>query len=183
MSWHDLIDFEDTYEICDEYPYTIRRKSTGKELKETLNNDCYYSVCLNRKKFYKHKLIAKQFIPNPDNLTYVDHKNRDRTDNHLSNLRFVSSSTNNKNRSSTCGIKYTYIDYDEAPRDLIIVTDYGNSELVDYYYSPSNDLFYYDNNEQLRILHINKNKRVTVFDTNNKRVQIYYNKFKKLYHL
>ena len=98
MSWHDLIDFEDTYEICDEYPYTIRKKSTGKELKETLNNRGYYCVNLNRKTFYKHRLVAKQFIPNQNNYNCVDHINRDKTDNHIQNLRWCTNSDNSQNR-------------------------------------------------------------------------------------
>ena len=191
MSWHDLIDFEDTYEICDEYPYTIRKKSTGREIKETLNNDGYYSICLNlngkQKHFQKHRIIAKQFIPNPDNLSLIDHKNRDKTDNHIINLRWLSKSGNSKNKSSSHGVEYEFIDYDAAPRDLIIITDYGKHELVDYYYSPSNDLFYYDNDSQLRILHYNIDKDgyqyIIVYNTKNKRIQIRHNKFKKLYHL
>ena len=187
MSWQDLIDYEDTYEIFTEYPYVIRKKSTGKELKETLTGSGYYYVGLNRHLFRKHRLIAKQFIPNPDNLPYVDHINRDKTDNHLSNLRWCTNSENALNKSSSCSIEYDFIEYDEAPRDLIIVTDYGKHELVNYYYSPSNDLFYYDNDLQLRILHIytrgNDNSFVCVINTNNKRVQIHYDKFKKLYHL
>lgn len=191
MSWHDIIDFEDTYEICDEYPYTIRKKSTGKELKETLNSKGYYCVNLSingkPKKLLKHRLIAKQFIPNPNNLPWIDHMNRDRTDNHISNLKWASHSQNSRNKSSNHGVEYVYINYDEAPRDLIIVTDYGNHEFVDYYYSPSNELFYYDNDSQLRVLYINiyRNiyKYVKLLDVNNKRVNIHCDKFKKLYHL
>ena len=187
MSWHDLIDFEDTYEICDEYPYTIRKKSNGLELKESINHYGYYFVNLKKIPYLKHRLIAKQFLENPNNYKCVDHKNRDRSDNHLSNLRFVSISDNNKNKSSVHNIEYEFINYEEAPRDLIIVTDYGKHEFVDYYYSPSNELFYYDNDLQLRILHINNDrniyKYVKLLDVNHKRVQIYYNKFKKLYHL
>ena len=187
MSWYDLIDFEDTYEICDEYPYTIRKKSNGFEVSESINQRGYYSVSLNRRPYTKHRLIAKQFIPNPDNLPYVDHMNRDKTDNHVFNLRWTTNAENQKNRLSTRGVEYEFINYDDAPRDLIIVTDYGKHELVNYYYSPSNDLFYYDNDLQLRILHIytrgNDNSFVCVINTNNKRVQIHYDKFKKLYHL
>ena len=191
MSWHDLIDFEDTYEICDEYPYTIRKKSTGKELKETLNSNGYYSVTLrfNGKpmKLLKHRLVAKQFIPNPNNLPWIDHMNRDKSDNHIINLRWITNADNQKNRLSSLGIQYEFIDYDAAPRDLIIITDYGKNELVNYYYSPSNELFYYDNDVKLRVLHINENnlgyKFVYAINSENKKIKIQISKFKKLYHL
>ena len=187
MSWHDLIDFEETYEICDEYPYTIRKKSNGFELKESINQRGYYSVSLNRRHYLKHRIIAKQFIKNPNNYNCVDHINRNKTDNHISNLKWASHSINSRNKSSNCGVEYTYIDYDAAPRDLIIITDYGKHELVDYYYSPSNDLFFYDNDDQLRILHINENKHsikyIYAMNIYNKKFKIFYDKFKKLYHL
>ena len=34
-----------------------------------------------------HVLIAKTFVPNPDHKPYVDHINRDRSDNRVENLR------------------------------------------------------------------------------------------------
>jgi len=37
-----------------------------------------------------HKLIAHTFIPNPDNLPMVLHINRDRLDNRIENLKWVS---------------------------------------------------------------------------------------------
>ena len=47
-----------------------------------------------------HRLLGIQFLPNPNNFPCIDHINRNRLDNSLSNLRWVSYSTNAKNRSS-----------------------------------------------------------------------------------
>ena len=45
-----------------------------------------------------HILVAKHFIDNPDNLPDVDHKNRDKSDCRISNLRWSTKSDNNHNR-------------------------------------------------------------------------------------
>mgnify|MGYP003644597181 CR=1 FL=1 len=48
----------------------------------------YTSV--NRKDFYSHRLVAIHYIPNPDNLPQVDHIDGNKTNNHFSNLRWMS---------------------------------------------------------------------------------------------
>jgi len=45
-----------------------------------------------------HRLVAEAFLPNPDNLPEVDHIDTDRKNNKLDNLRWVSSSSNTRNR-------------------------------------------------------------------------------------
>ena len=55
------------YEIFSEYPYPIRRKGSDKVVKERIDPNCGYVLCsLNAKGYRKHRLIAQQFIPNPD---------------------------------------------------------------------------------------------------------------------
>lgn len=47
-----------------------------------------------RTKHYVHRLVAQAYIPNPLGLPEVNHKDSDRTNNHVSNLEWVSSSGN-----------------------------------------------------------------------------------------
>lgn len=174
-----LNDFPD-YEILNVYPFTIRRKETHREVKDTFDKSSgYIRVRLNEKKYRKHRLIALQFLPNPDNLPEVDHINHDKTDYHISNLRWVTHSDNCKNRSSNKGVVYEFVD--DIPDDSIKVNDYGKYQFDDYYYC--DNIFYFYNGIQYRKLHINEfkngSKYVNMFDTNGKHISVYYSKFKK----
>ena len=53
-----------------------------------------------------HRLVAKAFIPNPDNLPMVDHEDRDKLNNNLSNLRWVTRSQNGRNRETNIIVQY-----------------------------------------------------------------------------
>ena len=61
----------------------------------------YLYVSLSRngkcKTFTVHKLVARHFIPNPNNLSEIDHINTDRTDNRVENLRWCTHKENQNN--------------------------------------------------------------------------------------
>lgn len=64
----------------------------AKFLKGTLNHKGYVIVNLYNSKpktFQVHRLVALHYIPNPHNYPQVDHMNRVRNDNRLSNLRWA----------------------------------------------------------------------------------------------
>lgn len=50
-----------------------------------------------QKKYLLHRLIALAYIPNPYNKPFIDHINRNRTDNRIENLRWVTTMENNQN--------------------------------------------------------------------------------------
>ena len=74
--------------------YSLKRKIY---LKPALNNHGYYYVNLNKKSIKVHRLMAENFIPNPLNLEMVDHIDRDKKNNQLNNLRWVTPSMNGQN--------------------------------------------------------------------------------------
>ena len=184
------------YEIATSYPFIVRNKTTKHVLKETVYNyngdDGYPRIKIGDKVIRKHLLIARQFIPNddPEHLTQVDHINHNRADYHIENLRWVSRSDNQRNRSSHRGIQYEFID--ELPNDYIDIDTYetknGISEFneKEYYYSPSTDKFYYFNGQQYRILIVGNARgalNVQMRDKNKRRVTVYYTQFKVQYDL
>ena len=183
--------FEEDYEIQTTYPYNIKKKSNQRIIAEgEYRQNGYICVNLNQKIYYKHILIAKQFLSNPDNLPQVDHKNRDRTDYHIDNLRFISNSDNGKNkRRSTINENIVYEYVDEIPDESIVVDFYDSKfnhyEFENYFFH--DDVFFFYNGVQYRKLHINEfkvgSKFVSMIDVDNRRVHVYINKFKQQHDL
>ena len=178
MSWQELIDFENDYEIFTEYPYQIRRKSDGLIISEWINGG-YVKICLNNYNYLKHVIVAKQFLFNDDpiNKTDVDHINHDKTDYHIENLRWVSRSDNCKNKSSHCGVKYEFID--ELPNDCVIIDHYNQHRFDEHvFYSVSENQFYKEvAPSYYRLMHQNiKNRNshyVSIKSTLNKLVNVF----------
>lgn len=89
----------DNEEILDDYMISsygnVFRISSNNFLKVKNDSENYIQrsfKCKNgkRKMFLVHRLVAQTFIPNPNNYPCVDHIDRDRQNNNVSNLRWCS---------------------------------------------------------------------------------------------
>lgn len=73
-------------------------KYSNRYLKPSLCNNGYYTVELfNDKKSKRktvHRLVAEAYIPNPDNLPQVNHKDENKLNNDVSNLEWCTSEYN-----------------------------------------------------------------------------------------
>ena len=104
--WRPISGFEN-YEISNHghvRKVDMMRKCTG------ITQPCGYKrirVCLCKEGIKSYhivaRLIAKAFLPNPDNLPTVDHIDRNSTNNHVSNLRWESCHTQSMNRDMPLG--------------------------------------------------------------------------------
>ena len=76
----------------------ITTNKSKKLLKKLKTSDNYIEVCLCKnkyKKFFKiHLLVANQFLQNPHNYKYVEHIDKNKENNRLSNLKFVENLNN-----------------------------------------------------------------------------------------
>ena len=168
------------YEISSKYPHEIRRKGTTRNIKLTLKPNGYLQCALNGKKLYHHRIVALQFIPNPDNKQEVDHINRIRNDNRISNLRWVSHYENNQNKGSMNGKSFVFTE--EIDKDCIKIEKYGNRELEGYYYDFNQDIFYKEvETNKYRLLNVCNCKDgyriIRMFDKNHVGFNFYVKKF------
>lgn len=90
--WKDVIGYEGLYQVSDQARV---RNNKGKILKQSVKvGKCVYYKYVKLYKDgqyrqgYVHRMMAECFIPNPDNLPIINHKDEDGTNNRLDNLEW-----------------------------------------------------------------------------------------------
>ena len=105
--WKDIEGYEGLYQVSSSgeirslsKPYFSDKPNMRPEKTKALRKkkNGYLQVGLYKdgkaKSFTIHRLVAKAFIPNPNNLPYVNHKDENKSNNHCDNLEWCTASYN-----------------------------------------------------------------------------------------
>lgn len=78
----------------------IRNVTNGRILKQRIRSNGYADITVtlgsreSRKTFKVHRIVAQVFLPNPDNLPQINHKDGNKLNNSISNLEWCDQSHN-----------------------------------------------------------------------------------------
>ena len=142
LEWIQL-NLHPNYDISTTAPHQIRNHTTLTVLQQTLSNMGYYQITIERKTYTIHRLIAEQFIHNddPEHNTDVDHIDRNRLNNTIENLRWVSHGENQANRAPYGKKESEWVKVDDInPEDMFQLGRlWDNIPFSRYYYNASMD--------------------------------------------
>ena len=96
--WKAIAGYEEIYEVSDLGRVRSLKFWKEKILKPQKDKGGYLHVGLSKdgqiKHTYVHRLVAEAFIPNPQGLETVNHKDEDKTNNSVANLEWMSNKDN-----------------------------------------------------------------------------------------
>jgi tyrosine-protein phosphatase YwqE len=121
------------------------RDAETKEIVRTFQRrDRYILIKLegDRKPYYIHKLMADQFLKHNEGSPVIDHIDRDRANNSLSNLRYTTASMNCLNKTSHCNVVYEYTN--SLPEGAFKLQPWEGIDLRFEYYQAGDDVYVYN---------------------------------------
>ena len=132
--WRDVVGAEGFYIVSSEGRIRSlpRRGCKGQELKVHQRRDGYLYVQMSVEgqmvQSGVHRVVAKAFIPNPDNKREVNHINTIKTDNRVENLEWVTPSEN-AIHATEMGLNDKRIQSQSKP---ILAIDKATGQIVEY---------------------------------------------------
>lgn len=133
--WKDVVGYENYYQVSN--LGNVRSKDRvvntwhgvilkkGRMIKQSICNNGYYSVCFQvnniKKQCLVHRIVAQAFIPNLDNMPYINHKDENRLNNNIENLEWCTAKYNinygtckerrNETKRDKCKLSKTTLQY------------------------------------------------------------------------
>ena len=104
--WKPIKGYEGLYEVSN-YG-NVKSLKDNKLLRKQYHSSGYIQFSFGGKKHYAHRLVAMAFLPNPNKLPVINHKDEDKTNNFVENLEWctIKYNCNYGNRNKLMGTKH-----------------------------------------------------------------------------
>ena len=108
----------------------VKNVKRQKELHPSRYSNGYFVANLSGRRIGVHRLVALAFIPNPQGLPQINHKNEIKTDNRVENLEWCDSTYNNNygNRNLKASVSHSKPIKQLLPNGKLIAIYYGINE-------------------------------------------------------
>ena len=163
--WRPIEGYEGLYEVSsygrvrsvDRYvrcSYGSYRLHKGKVLSPGIRPDGYLVVSLKYKMFRVHRLVAQAFIPNPDNLPQINHKDEDKSNNRVENLEWCTAKYNNNYGTARIRAKETAIKNGYftglSKEEYMKKYNQDNKDKIKEYRKEYSQKYYQDNKDKIK---------------------------------
>ena len=150
--WKDIKGYEGLYQISNygnlrgldryitENNTNKKRHIKSKIIKPVVNNSGYHEVCLRNKNKEKkhhriHRLVAEAFIPNPNNLPIINHKDKNKINNNVRNLEWCTYKYNNNYKKTTKPCWYKGVKVNQYDKDMNYIKTYNSMYEIERKYN------------------------------------------------
>lgn len=135
--WKEITGYEGYFEVSNlgnfrskdrviKYKTSGYRNYPGKTLKTEVIEEGYKRITLMKEakktRYMCHRLVAQEFVPNPENKPFINHKNGDKGDNRAENLEWVTQEENENHSITVLGKTMKGKTY---PKGIYLISESG----------------------------------------------------------